>query len=1027
MEEKQPSAARTIGVVMLVTLIGKVLGLYRDRLLAIHYSVGMEASAFFTASRIPRVFFDAVFASAVASCFIPVFSEYLEKKGKTEAHRFACSFITLIGLVTAALSLVGMLFPSPLVALFADYRDPATVALASNLTRIMFPTVFFSGIAFSLVGVLQAQDHFLSPALMSTASNLVIIAYFLFLDRTWGIYGLAVAYLVGWFLQGLIHWPSLRAIHFRYRPRLEVRTEGMAKVLALMGPVMVSSWVQPINLVISSRFGSRLLDGGGVSVMEYSNNLYLVITGVFILSVTNVIFPRLSRLNAGGEESAFRDTLRQTIHTSLFFVLPMTAGLMAVSRPLISLVYGGGEFDDFSVQVTSTALFWLSLGMTGYAVQNILSRAYFARQDGRGPLVAGVLSIASNLLLCRLLTGPLGITGLALASALSSTLYALLLLVPLERRGEGVLDGAMVADLLRMLVAAGATGLSAWGVLRLLQGILPAGKLGELLSLALCALTGVAVYFLLTALFGVQEIRLVLAAVSQARRTSHREPPSHPETHSESEADPLPMTERAQMILDASFLCRGIRSLCNWISVQWSQSRVVHWFIHPQFWSREISESSIFFRIWSVFLGFLRLIYQKLSLNRVFDGSIFCQTWVWCVLPVVIAPAFCIWRDSLIIMMLCLVGYACLLLALVRDRKRNLMWSPINRYILLYGAVYLVGTFFSVSLKASLQPGLLTVGLLLYSLVVYSAVTRRKQLDVLINLVLAAALVVSVFGILQYIFRWGYQSAAWVDSDMFSTISFRAASTLDNPNMLGQYLILVIPLGGAKLLSSRDMKSRVGWLCACGIMCVCMILTMSRGAWLGLLFAGAAFFLFLNPRLILLAPFVLLALFFLLPETVTARFTSIGNLKDASTSYRVYIWMGTLAMLKDYWLCGIGPGDAAFNLVYPAYSLNAIIAPHSHNLFLQIVCDAGITALLIFLMLLFVYYRMMCTAISREKNRESRLLQIAFLSGVTGFLVQAMTDYSFYNYRLMFFFWAYLAMSALAARRDRLAQGGLLN
>lgn len=518
MEEKQGSAARTIGGVMLITLLGKVLGLYRDRLLAVHYSVGMEASAFFTASRIPRVFFDAVFASAVASCFIPVFSEYLERRSREEAERFACGFTTLIALVTAALSLLGMALPGPLVALFADYEDPATVSLAASLTRVMFPTVFFSGVAFSLVGVLQAQERFTAPALMSAASNLIIIGYFLFLDRQGGIYGLAAAYLLGWLVQGLILLPSLGRLNFRFRPRLEVRSEGMGKVFALMAPVMVSAWVQPINLVISSRFGSRLLNGGGVAVMEYSNNLYLVIAGVFILSVTNVIFPRLSRLTAGGAEGAFRDTLRQTVHTSLFFVLPMTAGLMAVSGPLISLVYGGGEFDAQSVRLTSTALFWLSLGMTGYAVQNILSRAYFAKQKGRGPLAAGAASIAANLLLCRLLTGPLGITGLALASAASSTLYALLLLLPLERRGEGILSRALLADVGRMLLAAAATGVSAWGVLTLLEAVLPAGKAGEVLALGLCALTGAAVYFLLTLVLGLPELRLVLTFIKDRKR-----------------------------------------------------------------------------------------------------------------------------------------------------------------------------------------------------------------------------------------------------------------------------------------------------------------------------------------------------------------------------------------------------------------------------------------------------------------------------------------------------------------------------
>ena len=518
MDQRQNNATKTISFVMVITLLGKVLGLYRDRLLAIHYSTGMEANAFFTASRIPRVFFDAVFASAIAACFIPVFSEYLEKKGKKEAFRFAGNFITVITLLTAALTALGMAFPQPLVALFADYADPQTTALAVSLTRVMFPTVLFSGLAFSLVGVLQAQDHFTAPALMSTLSNLVIIVYFLFFDKTFGIYGLAAAYLLGWLVQGLIQIPPLYKLGYRYRPGLEFRSEGMKKVFALMGPVMVSTWVQPINLVINSRFGSRLYEGGGVAAMEYSNNLYLVIAGTFILSITNVIFPRLSRLTAGGRQDQFRDTLRQTVHSSLFFVLPMMAGLMVVSRPLISFVYGGGQFDEFSVTITSTALLWLSLGMVGYAVQNILSRAYFARQDGRTPLVAGAVSIGVNILLCMLLTEQLEVAGLAISSAVSSTVYALLLLLPLERRGEGVLDGGFIADFIKMALAALVMGLCAAGVLAGLTALLPAGKVGEVLSLGLCAGTGVAVYFLMALVLGIPEAKLSLSLIKNLKR-----------------------------------------------------------------------------------------------------------------------------------------------------------------------------------------------------------------------------------------------------------------------------------------------------------------------------------------------------------------------------------------------------------------------------------------------------------------------------------------------------------------------------
>ena len=500
---------------MVLTLIGKVLGLYRDRLLAIHYDTGPAANAFFTASRIPRVFFDAVLASAIASCFIPVFSEYLEKKGKREALRFAGSFLTVVALLTGALTLVGMAFPGPFVALFADYADPYTRALAISLTRVMFPTVLFSGIAFSLVGVLQAQDHFTAPALMSTVSNLVIIAYFFILDRELGIYGLAGAYLLGWFLQGVILLPPLKKLNSPLRPGLELRSEGMKKVLLLMGPVMVSTWVQPITLAINSRFGSRMYEGAGVAALEYASNLYLVIAGVFVLSVTNVIFPKLSRLTAGGREEDFLSTIRQTVRYTMFFILPMSAGLMTVARPLISLIYGGGSFDGFSVWITYLALSWMSLGMAGYALQNVLSRVYFARQRGREPLVAGAVSIAANIALCALLAERLEVAGLALASALSSTIYALLLLLPLQRGGDMILDRAALLDLGKMVLAAAGMGLCVQLMAGRLSILLSGGKLGELVTLGLCALAGAALYFLLALILRVEEAGAVLALVKK--------------------------------------------------------------------------------------------------------------------------------------------------------------------------------------------------------------------------------------------------------------------------------------------------------------------------------------------------------------------------------------------------------------------------------------------------------------------------------------------------------------------------------
>ena len=125
-----------------------------------------------------------------------------------------------------------------------------------------------------------------------------------------------------------------------------------------------------------------------MSAIDYGTNLYLTIAGVFVLSVTNVIFPKMSQQSARDDIAGLTETVRSTTHTSLFFIIPMMLGVMTLSYPLIDFIYGGGEFSASDTALTARAMFFTSLGMVGYALQNILCRVYYAKQDGRTPLVA---------------------------------------------------------------------------------------------------------------------------------------------------------------------------------------------------------------------------------------------------------------------------------------------------------------------------------------------------------------------------------------------------------------------------------------------------------------------------------------------------------------------------------------------------------------------------------------------------------------------------------------------------------------
>jgi O-antigen ligase len=171
----------------------------------------------------------------------------------------------------------------------------------------------------------------------------------------------------------------------------------------------------------------------------------------------------------------------------------------------------------------------------------------------------------------------------------------------------------------------------------------------------------------------------------------------------------------------------------------------------------------------------------------------------------------------------------------------------------------------------------------MFPLALENGLTTRRSLDWVAGGMVLSGTAVSVIGIGQYVFGISGASS-WVDSDMFSDITVRVYSTLQNPNVLAEYLLLVIPISVALLFSAKSWTWRGIWLGCCGVMCLCMVLTFSRGGWLGLIIAAGVFVLLWQPRLLVLAPFALIALYFVLPDTVITRLTSVGNLKDSSTT-----------------------------------------------------------------------------------------------------------------------------------------------
>lgn len=270
---------------------------------------------------------------------------------------------------------------------------------------------------------------------------------------------------------------------------------------------------------------------------------------------------------------------------------------------------------------------------------------------------------------------------------------------------------------------------------------------------------------------------------------------------------------------------------------------------------------------------------------------------------------------------------------------------------------------------------------------------------------ITSSVLVSAYGLYQNFF--GEISTIWQDVTVFSEISGRVVSTFENPNVLGEYLILLFPVTLAMMISAKTANERFAFFFAAGLNAVCLIFTWSRGAWLGFLIATVLFFLLSAKHFftagILMTPLAVLGLTFMVDTSVFRRFTTFG---DSSTSYRLSIWRGTLDMLKDTWWYGIGIGEGAFRRVYPAYALPGIeTAPHSHNLYLQIITEGGVFALISFLLFILIFTQCALSFSKSAVSRSNRSICIGLFAGIAAFLIQGLTDYVWYNYRIYLLFW----------------------
>jgi putative peptidoglycan lipid II flippase len=515
--------ARAALVVTTGFLVSGLLGLIRTAAISSTFGTSDALDAFYAAQRIPETIFVLVAGGALGSSFIPVFTRYLAADDRESAWRLASAAMTLVGLVSALLALVvALLAPAVVPAVLVPGSPPEMQALTVSLTQIMLVTTIVFSVSGIVMGVLNAHQSFLLPALAPSMYNIGLIIGALVLARTGGqpnIYGLAWGAILGSCLHLGIQLPSLlRLAHVRFLPSW--RVPGLREVFLLMGPRILGLAVVQINFAVNVAFSSSMV-AGSLTALNTAWFVLFFVLGVIGRSIGAAVFPTLSALAAEEKMDSFKNRLSSAMRGVLFLSFPATVGLILLGGPVISLLFERGEWTAESTAGTAWALSFFAIGIAGHSLLEVLSRAFYALADTRTPVAIGIISMLSNIVLSVIfirLIGDAGslsrgpFAGLALSNSLTTIGEAIALWWLLRRRIGGVNDARVMDGVWRGLVASSGMGIV------LLAGLSFLNNYGSLLAVAIGGLVGATIFFGLSLALGMEEARAVPRMVVQRIR-----------------------------------------------------------------------------------------------------------------------------------------------------------------------------------------------------------------------------------------------------------------------------------------------------------------------------------------------------------------------------------------------------------------------------------------------------------------------------------------------------------------------------
>ncbi len=449
------------------SLISRLLGIFRDRILAGQFGAGDTLDIYYAAFRVPDLIFNLLVLGALSAGFIPIFTSLIKsplekiKSFIQEEYKAAWQLASnILNILVAALLILcglGVIFAPQIMHLITPGFSGEKMNLTIGLSRIMFLSPIFLGISSVFGGILQSFKRFFVYSLSPIFYNIGIIIGALYFVPVCGIYGLAWGVVLGAFIHMAVQIPALIKLGFKYNFIFKIKDNMVRKIWIIMIPRTMSLAISQLNLLVITVIASTIASGS-LAVFNFANNLQSFPVGIFGISFAIAAFPALS--SSGFNKNELVKNLSLTIRQILFFIIPSTVLLLSLRAQIIRVILGTGQFDWQDTLLTIDTLGFFSISLFAQSLIPLLIRVFYARHDSKTPFIIGLITAIINILLSIELSQSMGVAGLALAFSISNIINLLWLWLWLNIKIGKIDEARILISTLKFCLAALACGFS---------------------------------------------------------------------------------------------------------------------------------------------------------------------------------------------------------------------------------------------------------------------------------------------------------------------------------------------------------------------------------------------------------------------------------------------------------------------------------------------------------------------------------------------------------------------------------------